>query len=107
MGSGSVSSGRLLWVCVCIGLKLPALPSACTYLSMPKPKNAAPASYEAALEELDLLIGRVESAQLPLDEMLAAYQRGEVLMAFCRQRLDAVQDQIKVLDDAALKPVSL
>lgn len=74
---------------------------------MPKPQNAAPASYEAALEELDLLIGRVESAQLPLDEMLAAYQRGEVLMAFCRQRLDAVQDQIKVLDDGALKPVSL
>lgn len=74
---------------------------------MPKPQNAAPASYEAALEELDLLMGRVESGQLPLDEMLAAYQRGEVLMAFCRQRLDAVQDQIKVLDDGALKPVSL
>ena len=74
---------------------------------MPKTKNAAPASYEAALEELDLLIGRVESGQLPLDEMLAAYQRGEVLMAFCRQRLDAVQDQIKVLDDGALKPISL
>ena len=53
---------------------------------MPPSKNTAPASYEAALEELELLIGRVESGQLPLDEMQAAYQRSEMLMAFCRQR---------------------
>ena len=75
---------------------------------MPKPKIAAPAvSYEAALEELEQLIGRIESGQMPLDEMLASYQRGEVLLAFCRHRLDAVQGQIKVLDDGALKPLSL
>ena len=74
---------------------------------MPKPKNAAPASYEAALEELDQLIVRIESGQMPLDEMLVAYQRGEVLLSFCRHRLDAVQDQIQVLDDGALKPLSL
>lgn len=74
---------------------------------MPKPKNLAPASYEAALEELEQLIGRIESGQMPLDDMLAGYQRGEVLLAFCRQRLDAVQDQIQVLDDGALKPLSL
>jgi exodeoxyribonuclease VII small subunit len=75
---------------------------------MTKSKTAAPAaSYEAALEELEQLIGRIESGQMPLEEMQAAYQRGEVLMAFCRQRLDTVQDQIKVLDDGALKPFSL
>lgn len=74
---------------------------------MPKPKTLAPASYEAALEELEQLIGRIESGQMPLDDMLAGYQRGEVLLAFCRQRLDAVQDQIQVLDDGALKPLSL
>ena len=74
---------------------------------MPKPKTVTPASYEAALEELEKLIGSIESGQMPLDEMLAAYQRGEVLMAFCRQRLDTVQEQIQVLDDGALKPLSL
>ncbi|MBP6304746.1 MAG: exodeoxyribonuclease VII small subunit [Giesbergeria sp.] len=74
---------------------------------MPPSKNTAPASYEAALEELELLIGRVESGQLPLDEMQAAYQRSEMLMAFCRQRLDTVQDQMQVLDDGALKPLSV
>ena len=79
---------------------------------MTKSKNTAtaataPVSYEAALEELELLIGRVESGQLPLEEMQAAYQRGEMLMAFCRQRLDTVQDQMQVLDDGALKPLAL
>ena len=86
--------------------------SACTCLPMTKSKNTAtaataPVSYEAALEELELLIGRVESGQLPLEEMQAAYQRGEMLMAFCRQRLDTVQDQMQVLDDGALKPLAL
>lgn len=35
--------------------------------------------------------------------MLAGYQRGAVLLAFCRKRLDAVQDQIKVLDEGSLQ----
>ena len=39
-----------------------------------------------------------------LDQMLAGYQRGASLLTFCRQRLDAVQDQIKVLDEGQLQP---
>ncbi|MCZ8094545.1 MAG: exodeoxyribonuclease VII small subunit [Acidovorax sp.] len=62
-----------------------------------------PASYEAALEELEQLVARIESGQMPLDQMLAGYQRGAVLLAFCRKRLDAVQDQIKVLDEGSLQ----
>lgn len=69
-----------------------------------KAPPAEPASYEAALEELEQLVGRIEAGQLPLEEMLAGYQRGATLLAFCRQRLDAVQDQIKVLDEGALQP---
>lgn len=73
---------------------------------MPKapPPPAVPATYEAALEELEQLVARIESGQLPLDQMLVGYQRGAALLAFCRQRLDAVQDQIKVLDEGQLQP---
>ncbi|MBC7213876.1 exodeoxyribonuclease VII small subunit [Extensimonas perlucida] len=66
--------------------------------------EAMPASYEAALAELEQLVARIESGQLPLDDMLAAYQRGAALLAFCRARLEAVQEQIKVLDDGQLQP---
>ena len=65
---------------------------------------ALPASYEAALEELEDLVGRLESGQMPLDQLLGGYQRGATLLKFCRDRLEAVENQIKVLDDGVLKP---
>ena len=34
----------------------------------------------------------------------AGYLRGAALLNFCRARLEAVQDQIKVLDEGALQP---
>lgn len=63
-----------------------------------------PASYEAALEELDQLVGLIESGQLPLEQLLTGYQRGAELLQFCRDKLRAVEDQIKVLDEGTLKP---
>ncbi|WP_048440146.1 exodeoxyribonuclease VII small subunit [Caenimonas sp. SL110] len=64
----------------------------------------SPASYEAALEELEQLVGRIESGQLPLEQLLAGYQRGAELLAFCRDKLQAVEQQVKVLDEGVLKP---
>ncbi|HWP10533.1 MAG TPA: exodeoxyribonuclease VII small subunit [Ramlibacter sp.] len=63
-----------------------------------------PASYEAALEELDRLVGLIESGQLPLEQLLTGYQRGAQLLEFCRDKLQAVENQIKVLDEGTLKP---
>lgn len=76
---------------------------------MPKASAASatpslPASYEAALEELEQLVARLESGQMPLDQLLAGYQRGAALLKFCRDRLESVENQIKVLDDGILKP---
>jgi exodeoxyribonuclease VII small subunit len=76
---------------------------------MPKAKNtpsgadAAPVSYEAALKELEGLVQQMESGQLPLAELLSGYQRGAELLTHCRTQLDAVEQQIKVLDSGALK----
>ncbi len=71
---------------------------------MPKPKTTEPTSYEAALQELEQLVVRIESGQLPLDQLLAGYQRGAALLALCRERLQAVQNQIQVLEGGALQP---
>jgi exodeoxyribonuclease VII small subunit len=65
-----------------------------------------PASYEAALEELEQLVGLIESGQLPLEQLLTGYQRGAELLQFCRDKLQAVENQIKVLDEGTLKPWS-
>ena len=68
------------------------------------PLAAAPASYEDALGELDRLVQTMEAGQLPLDRLLESYKRGADLLSFCRTRLDAVEQQVKVLEDGRLKP---
>jgi len=65
---------------------------------------ALPASYEAALQELEALVDSLESGQLPLDQLLTGYQRGAQLLKFCRDKLEAVETQIKVLEGTELKP---
>ena len=71
---------------------------------MPKATYKTPASYEAALEELEQLTQRIESGQLPLEQLMAGYERGAELLKFCHEKLAAVENQIKVLDEGTLKP---
>ncbi|MDH4450762.1 MAG: exodeoxyribonuclease VII small subunit [Rhodoferax sp.] len=63
-----------------------------------------PASYEQAMAELEGLVAQLESGELPLDQLLTHYQRGAVLLQVCRDKLQAVEDQIKVLDEGVFKP---
>lgn len=62
-------------------------------------RSALPASYGEAAAELEQLIARLEAGQLPLEELLGQYQRGTQLLGYCRDRLQAVEDQVRVLDD--------
>jgi len=68
------------------------------------PLSTEPAHYEAALQELEKLVLELEGGQMPLDQLLAGYQRGAQLLAYCRDKLAAVEQQIKVLDGGELKP---
>ena len=63
-----------------------------------------PQSYEQALGELDRLVEQMEQGQLPLDRLLDDYKRGAELLAYCRGKLEAVEAQVKVLEDGRLKP---
>jgi exodeoxyribonuclease VII small subunit len=64
-------------------------------------QNPAPVTYEAALDELEQLIHKLEQGKLPLDEMLGAYQRGNELLQFCQGKLQAVQEQISLVQNPA------
>ena len=61
-------------------------------------------SYEDALAELDRLVASMEGGQLPLDRLIQTYRRGAELLQVCRSRLDAVEAQVKVLEEGRLKP---
>ncbi len=67
--------------------------------------DALPATYGEAVQQLEELIAGLESGQLPLEQLLGQYQRGTELLKFCRDSLQAVEDQVKVLDEqGGLKP---
>lgn len=71
---------------------------------MPKSsKTLPPATFDAALAELEQLVAAMEGGALPLEQLLAGYQRGAELLGFCRERLQAVEQQVKLLDDGQLK----
>ena len=67
--------------------------------------SSLPVSYEDALGELDRLVGAMEAGQLPLDRLLESYKRGAELLGFCRARLEAIEQQVRVLEDGQLKPL--
>ena len=60
-------------------------------------------SYEQALDELERLVAAMEGQQLPLDQLLHSYKRGAELLALCRGRLTAVEQQVRLLDGSELK----
>lgn len=71
----------------------------------PTPSPAPePESYEAALAELERLVGAMEAGQMPLERLLESYRRSAQLLEFCRTRLKAVEEQVKVFEDGQLRP---
>ena len=62
-------------------------------------------SFEKALAELEKIVERMESGELSLEQALATHKRGLELARFCQQRLEAAQQQVKVLEGEVLKPL--
>ena len=63
-------------------------------------------SFESALEELESLVSRMESGELPLKESLAAYKRGAELLAYCQAALKDAEQQVQVLEKGLLQPLA-
>ncbi len=54
-------------------------------------------SFEQALAELEALVSRMESGKVPLEELIANFERGNLLAGYCRSKLDALEKRIEVL----------
>ncbi len=67
------------------------------------PGEGAAPTFEQALAELEALVARMEDGKLPLEESLAAYQRGVELIRYCESRLSDAQARIAILDGEALR----
>ena len=63
-------------------------------------------SFEQALAELEKIVKKMEGGELTLEQALATHKRGLELAKFCQQRLEAAQQQVKVLEGEVLKPLA-
>ncbi len=52
-------------------------------------------SFEEALRALEDVVRKLESGDVPLDDSITLYERGEKLRAACQARLDAAQARIE------------
>ncbi len=56
-----------------------------------------PESFEAALAEIELLVGELEAGNVPLERSLEAFERGKKLLEFCERKLRAAEQSIRQL----------
>lgn len=68
--------------------------------SKTQPSDQEIQDFEAALAELEAIVSQMESGQLPLEQSLAAYQRGTALLQSCQKALTAIDQQIRILNEA-------
>ncbi|HUP59098.1 MAG TPA: exodeoxyribonuclease VII small subunit [Thermoanaerobaculia bacterium] len=63
--------------------------------------------FEKAFQQLEKIVQRLESEELPLDESLQLFEEGIRLSRFCHQRLEEVEKKIEtILADAKGQPVT-
>ena len=62
-----------------------------------KKKTASGPSFEEALEELEGLVEEMESEQLPLEQLVANYEKGSKLMAHCQSVLETARERIELI----------
>lgn len=64
---------------------------------------AAAPTFEAALAELEALVDKMEQGSAPLDESLAAYERGVQLLKQCQETLAAAEQKLHILEGGVLR----
>ena len=67
-----------------------------------KPAETEPsavAEFEASLDALEQLVGKMEAGGMSLEESLAAYERGVGLYRKCQTALEQAELRVKLLSD--------
>ena len=68
---------------------------------MPKPSPDKETSFEQAIDKLEDLVEQIESGEIGLEQALAQYEQGQVLIKHCRGILDKAERRIAELTQDA------
>ena len=58
-------------------------------------RDIAEMTFEDALRALEEIVRKLEGGEVPLDDSITLYERGEALRRHCQARLDAAQARIE------------
>ena len=62
-----------------------------------KAENENQPDFEAAMRDLEELVERLEQGDLPLEESLAAFERGVMLTRACQAALKEAEQKVEIL----------
>ncbi len=62
-----------------------------------KREHKEPESFEAALEELEQIVAKLDSGELPLEESVTMFERAQFLVQWCQSKLDKIEGKLKLL----------
>jgi len=74
------------------------------------PESGSP-SFEEALAGLESIVEAMENEQLPLEELVAHYEKGSILLGRCEEMLQGARERIELItlrnqEDAAPTTIS-
>jgi exodeoxyribonuclease VII small subunit len=56
-----------------------------------------PKTYQEAFEELQLLVHKMENAEIPVDELAEMIKRATLLINICKKKLTDAEEEVKSL----------
>ena len=68
------------------------------------PADIAAMTFEAALAELEKIVGQLESGQAPLEASIELYERGAALKTHCEKRLEAARLRVEKIGVGPIGP---
>jgi exodeoxyribonuclease VII small subunit len=54
-------------------------------------------SYEEALKKLEVIVSKLEDAEISLEESIEAFQEGLALSSYCREKLSEIEFKVDFL----------
>ena len=58
-------------------------------------------SFEEAIENLEDIVARLESGNLPLDDSIKQFEEAMKLIGYCEQKITSAKQKVKMLTEAA------
>jgi len=56
-----------------------------------------PKSFEQAIAELEEIVQKLDSGEIPLEESIVMFERAQFLAKWCRDILDKIEGKLKIL----------